>query len=152
MSEPTDVMSAGFTLEYTFKRSLGPVLSRFFTALRDRTLLGVRAADGRVLFPPSEYDPTTGEALEELVELSPEGTVTSWTWIDEPREKHPVDRPFAFALVRLDGADTPFLTVVEAPAREAMATGMRVTARFRDTRGQGIRDIAGFVPREEAAS
>ena len=37
------------------------------------------------------------------------GTVVSWTWQSEPLLVKPLDRPFAWALIKLDGADTPLL-------------------------------------------
>ena len=36
-----------------------PVIGRFLTGLRDGRILAVRLADGRVLVPPTEYDPAT---------------------------------------------------------------------------------------------
>ena len=69
--------------------------------LRDGQLLGIRGADGRVLVPPMEYDPETGESLgTEMVEVGPGGTVQSWAWVEDPSPKHPLQKPFAFALVR----------------------------------------------------
>ena len=51
MSEPKiePALTAPHTVGYTYKRSLGPILSRFFTALRDKQILGIRRADGPVL-------------------------------------------------------------------------------------------------------
>jgi len=77
MSEPS--LTAPHQLAYTYKRSLGPVFSKFFTALRDRRILGMKRKDGTVLVPPKEYDPDTGETLDELVEVSDTGVVRSWT-------------------------------------------------------------------------
>jgi len=136
-------------LEYTYKRSLGDVLGRFFTGLRDGKIEGVKTTDGRVLVPPAEYDPNTGDATTgEWVEVGPGGVVESWTWISAPRAKHPLDRPFAFALVKLDGADTALLHAVDAGDEGRMSTGMRVTAKFAaETVGQ-IQDIACFVPED----
>jgi uncharacterized OB-fold protein len=62
-------LTASHTLEYTYKRSLGPVLSRFFTALRDRRFLGIRRPDGTVIVPPKEYDPETGQGLDDWVDV-----------------------------------------------------------------------------------
>lgn len=144
--EAADLLVAPHAFSYTYRRSLGPVLSAFMTALRDRCFVGVRAADGRVLVPPVEYDPETGEDLTEIVPVESTGTVVSWTWVARPREKQPLDRPFAYALVRLDGADTPLLHVVDAGSEDRMRTGMRVRARFRaETRGD-IRDVEAFEP------
>ena len=77
-------LTAPHKLAYTYKRSLGPVLSRFFTGLRDKQILGVRRADGSVMVPPKEYDPETGEALSELVPVADTGVVTSWAWVHQP--------------------------------------------------------------------
>ena len=148
MSEPQP-LSAPHVLEYTYKRSVGPVLGRFFTSLRDRRIEGVRAADGRVLVPPMEHDPATGEVTTgEWLEVGPGGVVRSWAWVAQPRPQHPLARPFAFALVQLDGADTALLHVVDAGDEARMRTGMRVRARFADEARGGIRDIACFVPED----
>ncbi len=141
-----EVLSAPLVLEYPFSRTVGPVQSAFLTGLREGVVLGVRAADGRVLCPPVEYDPTTSEELTELVELAPTGTVTTWCWEPNPRPNQPLDRPFAWALVRLDGADTGLLHALDAGSPDAVATGMRVRIRWRDTRAGAIGDIACFEP------
>ncbi|MDX1649823.1 MAG: OB-fold domain-containing protein [Myxococcota bacterium] len=144
--EGTEALTAPHTLEYTYKRSVGPVMGAFFTALREQRILGVRRADGSVLCPPREYDPDTGEALSEMVPVQSEGEVLTWAWVAAPREKQPLDRPFAYALIRLDGADTPLLHAVDAGSPEAMKTGMRVRAVFAPEPAGGITDIACFEP------
>lgn len=150
-TDAPEALSAPYVLEYTYTRSLGPVLSAFFTGLRDGQVLGARTADGRVLVPPLEYDPASGEDVEEeLVEVGQEGVVTTWAWVTEPRAKHPLDRPFAWALVKLDGASTAMLHAVDAGAMERMKTGMRVKLRWSDERVGRIQDIAWFEPVEAA--
>src|SRR5215475_15822195 len=116
----TQVFTAERVLEYPggYTRSVGPVIGRFLTGLRDGKLLAVRLADGRVLVPPTEYDPATSEAVSlddsRWLEVGPRGTVQSWSWVAKPRAgKHGLDRPFAFALIRPDGADTAILHVVD---------------------------------------
>ena len=42
-------LTAAHTLEYPYRRSVGAVMGAFFTALRDRQLVGVRAPDGRAI-------------------------------------------------------------------------------------------------------
>lgn len=135
------------TIEFPYTRSLGPVYSAFLTGLRDATILGVRARDGQVLCPPTEWDPATGTPLDhDFVEVGPGGTVTTWAWVTGPTPKHPLDHPFAFALVRLDGADSGLLHAVDAGSIDAMQTGMRVTPRWRAERIGHITDIEAFVP------
>lgn len=133
-------------VEFDYTRSLGPVLSGFMTGLRDRTVLGGRAADGRVIVPPSEYDPVTHDPLTDLVPVGPEGTVQTWSWVSEPVPGQPFERPFAFALVLLDGADTGMLHAVDVPGPHRMRTGMRVQVRWAEETVGHIRDIACFEP------
>jgi len=137
-------------MEYPYRRSLGPVLSHFFTGLRDRRIEGIRTASGRVLVPPSEYDPETGEATTDFVSVGPGGVVRSWAWVHTPRSQHPLDRPFAFALIQLDGADSSMLhTVDTGSAGEAgMTTGMRVTPQCADETVGQIQDIVSFTPED----
>jgi uncharacterized OB-fold protein len=145
---PPGRLTASHVLEYPYRRSVGPVMGRFFAALVERRLLGVRAADGRVLVPPLEYDPATGEPLADLVDVGPEGVVTTWAWVATPRPKHPLDRPFAWALVRPDGADTALLHAVDAGDAARMRTGLRVRPRWRAEREGHIHDIECFEPAE----
>jgi uncharacterized OB-fold protein len=139
-------LTAPHKLRYRYKRSVGPVLGRFFTALREGRILGVRRPDGSVMCPPKEYDPETSAALDEMVELADAGVVRSWAWVASPRAKQPLPHPFAYALIQLDGADTPLLHAVDAGDPARMRTGMRVRARWREERQGHITDIHCFEP------
>jgi uncharacterized protein len=133
-------------IAFDYTRSLGPVLGQFMTALRERRILGARGADSRVHAPPFEYDPVTSRPPSELVEVGSAGSVVSWTWQPSPLSGQPLERPFAWALIRLDGADTAMLHAVDAGSAAAMRTGMRVQARWAADRVGSIRDIACFEP------
>jgi uncharacterized OB-fold protein len=139
-----DVLSAPHILEYPYTRSVGDVIGRFLTGLKERRIEGVRARDGRVLVPPTEYDPVTSEPLSEFVEVKPAGVVVTWAWVYAPRHNHPLQRPFAWALVRLDGADTSILHAVDAGDESRMSTGMRVRVRWRAETSGEIQDIECF--------
>jgi len=143
-------LRAPLEIGFDYTRSLGPVLGQFMTALAGRRILGSRGADGRVHAPPFEYDPVTFAPPAELVEVGPEGTVTSWSWAGEPLEGQPLARPFGWALIRLDGADTAMLHAVDAGSAAAMATGMRVRVRWAASPAGHIRDIACFEPCNDA--
>lgn len=147
MSEP---LSAPYTLQFTYSRTTGPVIGRFLTGLRDGRIEGVRTRSGKVLVPPVEYDPETSEPTADFVEVGQAGVVTTWTWVSEPRSLHTLQKPFAFALIKLDGADTAMVHVVDAGSESAMKTGMRVKVRWAEERTGYITDIACFVP--EASS
>lgn len=144
------LLRADHVMEYAYKRSLGSVLSHFFTGLRDRQAYGIKTAAGRVLVPPAEYDPETGDATDGFVPVGPGGRVESWTWIREPREKNHLQEPFAWALVKLDGADTALLHAVSGVSEDQMKTGMRVTIHWADETQGCIQDIAYFEPEAQA--
>ena len=141
-------MRAPLEIEFDYTRSLGPVLSQFMAALAERRILGARGADGRVHAPPFEYDPVSAEPPRELVPVGPEGTVISWSWMPDPLAGQPLAEPFAWALIRLDGAGTAMLHAVDAGSLERMQTGMRVRARWAPERSGRIEDIACFEPED----
>ncbi len=143
MNQP---LRAPLAIEFDYTRSLGPVLGQFMSALATGRILGSRGADGRVHAPPFEYDPVTFAPPAELVEVGPEGTVTAWSWMDEPLAGQPLVHPFGWALIRLDGADTAMLHAVDAGSAAAMSTGMRVQVRWAASTAGHIRDIACFEP------
>jgi uncharacterized OB-fold protein len=141
-----EVLRDRFELSYGYTRSVGPVIGRFLTGLARGRILGIRMSDGRVLVPPTEYDPLTSEELDEFVEVGTAGEVVTCAWVHQPREKHPLDRPFAWALIRLDGADVAMLHAVDAGDESRVRAGTRVQVRWRAEREGHIRDIECFEP------
>ncbi|MEI5676285.1 MULTISPECIES: Zn-ribbon domain-containing OB-fold protein [unclassified Nocardioides] len=139
-------LSAPVTVAFDYTRSTGPVVGRFLTGLRDGVVVAGRTSEGRVVVPPPEFDPVTHEALTDFVEVAATGTVSSWTWVPEPVKGQPLDHPFAFALVTLDGADTPFLHALDVASPDEVSTGMRVQVRWRGERTGAVTDIEAFVP------
>ena len=81
-----------------------------------------------------------------LVEVGAEGDRDQLVLEPGARDGNPFDRPFAWALVKLDGADTAMLHAVDATA-DAMSTGMRVRIRWADETVGFINDIACFERR-----
>lgn len=141
-------LQAQMQVDFDYTRSLGPVLSRFMTGLTHRQVLGGVLADGRVVVPPLEFDPATHAAVTELVPVADEGVIETWSWVAEPLPGQPFDRPFAYALVRLDGADVGFLHAVDVASPADISTGMRVRARWAPEPRGGITDLACFEPVE----
>jgi uncharacterized protein len=152
---PSELLSAEHSLAFPggYTRSVGPVIGRFLTELRDGRLVGVRTAAGGVLFPPVEYD-TGGEPVTgEFVDVGPDCTVGTYAWVPRPRPGHPLDRPFAWALITPDGADTALLHVLDlgvfdlgAKAPKTLRAGLRVRPKWRAERTGGIGDIESFRP------
>lgn len=140
----TRTLSAPVTVAFDYTRSTGPVIGRFLTGLRDGRVVGGRTSEGAVVVPPPEFDPVTHEPITEFVDVAPVGTVTSWTWVPEPVKDQPFDRPFAFVLVQLDGADAPLLHALDVSSPDEVSTGMRVQVRWRADRVGAITDIECF--------
>ncbi|MFC8048017.1 Zn-ribbon domain-containing OB-fold protein [Nocardia sp. NPDC057353] len=145
-----DVLSAPLRVHFDYTRSAGPIIGAFLGGLRAGRISGIRGSDGRVLVPPAEFDPVTSAPLSEFVEVAEVGTVTSWSWVSEPLPGQPFDRPFAWALIKLDGADTALLHAVDVPSPDDISTGLRVRVRWAAERTGSIHDIAHFVPGETA--
>jgi uncharacterized OB-fold protein len=147
-------LSAPLEIGFDYTRSLGPTLSRFMTALKQRRIIGSRGPDGRVHVPPAEFDPVTLAPHTDFVEVGPAGTVLTWSWQPQPSAGQPLRHPFAWALIRLDGADTALLHAVDAPL-DHLRTGLRVRARWAAQTVGHIHDVEAFVPddghREPAA-
>ncbi len=138
-------LSAPYTVEFPFDRTVGPKIGAFLDGLREGNLHGVRTADG-VLCPALEFDPRTAEETGELVPLADEGTVRAWTWVPS-RPGDVVPHGFAWALIQIDGTTGALFHAVDTggdPMR--MAIGLRVAARWRPDRIGDIRDIACFEP------
>lgn len=136
-------LSAPYTLEFPFERTVGRKVGTFLAGLKQGRLFGVRAERG-LLCPPLEFDPDTGAETGELVELPRTGTVTTWTWV-RSRPGDPVAHDFAWALVTIDGTAGGFFHAVDTggdPSR--MNPGMRVRVRWRDNRVGDLRDIECF--------
>jgi uncharacterized OB-fold protein len=145
----TEVLRAPHVLEFPYKRSVGPVIGGFLTGLRQGRIMGARSPRGTVIVPPTEYDPLTAQEVDPaLVEVGPGGVVKTWSWTDHPRPDQPLERPFAWALIELDGAGTSMLHVVDAGSATGCSTGMRVTAKFKPAseRVGAMSDIECFVP------
>ena len=147
-----DLLTAPHILEYAYTRSTGPIIGAFLTGLRDGRVVGIRGRDGRVIVPPQEYDPVTSEPLDELVDVRATGSVAAWSWNPQPRPGQPLDRPFAWAMVTLDGADTPMLHALDVGSPGEVRTGMRVRIRWAAERSGSIGDIACFEPGDAEAT
>ena len=140
------ILKANFNLGFTYTRTTGPIIGHFFTQLQSCKIVGIKSSDNRVIVPPAEYDPLTGEALSEFVEVSNEGIVTTWAWVRDPLEKHPLQEPFAWAFIKLDGADTNLLHAVKAKNENVMKQKMKVKACWALPPTGSIKDIKYFEP------
>lgn len=134
-------------MEFTYKHSTGPVVGRFLAGLKEqKKIWGQRVAGQGVVVPPTGYSEIDGSEGTEWVEVQDTGVVTAVAVVRNPLERlHPFTSPFAFVLVRLDGADTAMAHVVKDEF-EKVKVGARVQAVWApdDQRTGTIRDITCF--------
>jgi uncharacterized OB-fold protein len=65
-------------------------------------------------------------------------------WVTTPMRTHPLDRPFAWALVKLDGADTPLLHALDCGSADRAQPGTRVKIRWAAETTGHLSDIECF--------
>ncbi len=131
--------------EFPYKHSTGEVIGRFLAGLKEqKKIWGQRVAGQGVVVPPLGYSEVDASPGAEWVEVQPVGTVTAVAVVREPiAQLHPADRPFAFVLVKLDGADTALAHVVREDL-DVLRVGARVEAVWAGERTGTIRDIDCF--------
>lgn len=143
----TEPMFADQLSEFTYKHSTGSDIGRFLAGLKEqKKIWGQRVAELGVVVPPLGYSEADASAAGEWVEVQPTGEVTAVARVFEPIEHlHPTDEPFAFVLVKLDGADTALAHIVTDDL-DKLFVGTRVEAVWKedDERIGSIRDIACF--------
>ena len=132
-------------IEVPYKWSTGPLVGRFLTELRDnKKIMGARCPScGKVYTPPLDVCGPCFMELSELIEVGPEGVVTSYTVVKEPLHFRPKEPPYIIAAIRLKGADMDMIHFVHAP-EEAMRIGMAVRAVFEEKREGKFLDIRHF--------
>ena len=152
----TEPLIEHHVLEYPggYTRSVGPVIGRFLTGLRDGRIVGVRArrrARARAADRVRPDDERGGRARRRPLDRGRPARHRRRRarGSREPRagQAPRSTKPFAFALIRPDGADTAMLHVVDcgvAPTRSASACASRRAGAAE--RVGYITDIEAWVP------
>jgi hypothetical protein len=134
-------------MEFPYKHSTGPTVGRFLAGLKEqKRIWGQRVAGQGVVVPPVGYSEVDASEGGEWVAVQDTGVVTAAAVVHHPIERlHPSASPFAFVLVRLDGADTAMAHIVTENL-DQLTVGSRVQAVWAadDARRGSIRDIACF--------
>jgi uncharacterized OB-fold protein len=133
--------------EFPYKHSTGETIGRFLAGLKEqKRIWGQRVSGQGVVVPPLGYSETDASEGGEWVEVQQTGVVTAVARVFRPIDHlHPSDRPFAFVLVQLDGADTALAHIVRNDL-DKLVVGSRVEAAWKpdEQRVGSIRDIDCF--------
>jgi uncharacterized protein len=133
-------------IKVPYNWSVGEVGSRFLVALRDeQKILGNRCPECRTVFvPPRLNCGKCFKRIDDWVEVGPEGVVEAYTIIRFAYPLQPVEPPYAYALIKLDGADVGFMHIIKA-GLDLLHKGIRVRPRFAEKRTGHIKDIDQFT-------
>ena len=144
VEEPLEARQA---LEFPYKHSTGEVIGRFLAGLKDQGIIWGRRTPGLgVVVPPLGYSELDGSADGEWVQLADRGIVTAFAKVHHPLDGlHPSTTPFAFVLVKLDGADTALPHII-TEGLDRLKVGVRVVAQWKpaEERIGSLKDIATF--------
>jgi len=141
------VINGKLALPYTY--FAGRVGSTFITTLRDRhKIMGVKCNTcGKVFVPPRQ---TCERCLEDIrdnwVELGNTGEIVNFTVVRYDDKHLPRKAPFALGMIKLDGAGTPMVHILEGIDLEKIQIGMKVRAVFAGKTTNTILDIDHFEP------
>ncbi|MBI5249355.1 MAG: Zn-ribbon domain-containing OB-fold protein [Desulfomonile tiedjei] len=126
---------------------VGEVGSKFLIALRDEAkIIGNRCTKCNTTYvPPRKNCGSCFTDIYEFVELGNEGIVSAHTVVRFKYPLQPVESPFAYALIRLDGADVGLVHIIKRDL-DRLKNGVRVKAQFKDPseRTGHILDIDSF--------
>lgn len=136
-------------MPYTW--AAGKTGSYFLTQLRDHARIwGSRCPECEKTFiPPRKNCPRCVTADTTWVELPPRGVLQTYTVIhfSEP-PLQPVEPPYIYGIIKLDGADTGLTHFIKEIEPEKLRSGMRMEAVFKtkDERQGLITDLLYFKP------
>ena len=140
-------MHAEQAMEFPYKHSTGETIGRFLAGLKEqKTIWGQRVAGQGVVVPPLGYSELDASPAGEWVAVKDSGTVTAVAVVHRPLDRlHPFAQPFAYVLVKLDGADTALAHVVKDDLQR-LKVGARVQAVWAadDERKGHVLDIVCF--------
>jgi hypothetical protein len=140
-------MHAEQSMEFPYKHSTGETIGRFLAGLKEqKTIWGRRVAGQGIVVPPHGYSEVDATPAGEWVAVKDTGTVSAVAVVHQPLDRlHPFDQPFAYVLVKLDGADTALVHVVKDDVH-TLRVGARVQAVWApdEERKGHVLDIACF--------
>jgi hypothetical protein len=137
-----------------YELALGKTWSAFYDYLKEEKIMGKKCGRcKRVLVPPRSFCPRCFEDMEEWVEVSPEGVLETWVYVNMPFFAQEIRIPFISAQIRLDGSDSGFIHRVAGidlrdfeKVRETVKLGGRVRAVWNPEKKGSILDIDYFEP------
>ena len=141
------VVDGKLALPYTY--FAGRVGSKFLTTIRDeKKIMGIKCNKcNKVFVPPRQTcDVCMEDIRDNWVDVQNTGEVTNFTVVRYDDKHLPKKAPYVLAMIKLDGADTSLVHVVEGIDLDKAKIGMKVQAVFAKETTNTILDIDHFAP------
>lgn len=135
-------------IKVPYKHTAGAYVEKFITLIgKEHKIMGVKCPKCKKVFvPPKMICFECFEKMEEWIEVENIGTVTGFTVITHATPVLPLESPFAYARIRLNGADTDFVHLINESDPNKLRVGMKVEAVFKEKPRKRILDIEHFKP------
>jgi hypothetical protein len=147
--DTTDCFVVEGKLALPYSYFAGRVGSKFLTTIRDqKKIMGVRCNQcKKVYVPPRQTcDVCMEDIRDNWVDVGNKGEVTNFTVVRYEDKHLPKKPPYILAMIRLNGADTSLVHLVEGIDPGKAAIGMKVEAVFAKETTNTILDIDHFAP------
>ncbi len=129
--------------------TVGSTLSKWYVLMRDDgEIWGNRCPEcGEVYVPPKIKCLGCYKDMNDWVKLPGTGTVETFTVVNysEP-SLQPKSPPIIYGVIKMDGADTGLVHMIDEVDPEKVRVGMKVEAVMADERTGAIMDIKYFKP------
>ena len=146
--EETEALVLKGRIKVPYQWWVGDTGTRFFVSIRDhKKITGTYCQKCDMVFVPPRQ--VCGRCFSpDLVwrEVGTAGELVSYTIPRYRLDMHPLEQPFAYGLVKLDGADTALTHLISGFEGGQLKKGIRVKAVFREERVGNILDILYFKP------
>lgn len=128
--------------------TVGSTLSKWYGLLRDSAeLWGNRCPScGKVYVPPKIKCNDCYEDMNDWVKLPGTGTLETYTVVRYEEAIHPKKAPLIYGVVKMDGADTGLVHLIDEVEPDQVKVGMRLEVVLADEREANIFDIKYFRP------
>lgn len=135
-------------IKVPYKHTAGAYVERFITEIgKNKRIMGVKCPKcSKVFVPPRMICAECFEKMEEWVEVGNQGKVVGFTTIAHSTPVMPLEPPYSYAIIRLDGADTDIVHIINIGDPKQLKVGMRVKAVFKEKPRKRILDIEFFRP------
>jgi uncharacterized OB-fold protein len=152
MSDPGPVKSIVTPTHLEYEYTATGAQAEFLRQIGQGRLVGQRCAEcGKVYCPPSGACPRCGVPTSEWVDVADRGTISTFCIVRVPSENIELNLPYCAANIVLDGADVPFIALIQECEASEVRIGMRVQAvwRPREEWAPTFENIRWFKPSGE---